>query len=201
MPPINFFSRLGLYVRSSFISVHLCQQICAEMHLANTKPAGVTTNATDRIDELVRKTKIAQVSDEIRRQIKAALLATQDEISRHFQVTLAGCESPQFLTYRTGDFFTAHTDSSYAVDSHDYIQKRQISAVIFLNNSSDKQGLSYYSGGDLTLYGLVRKIGWDDYGFDVQGEAGTLIAFRSETYHEVTPVTQGERFTIVSWFY
>jgi SM-20-related protein len=35
----------------------------------------------------------------------------------------------------------------------------------------------------------------------VQGETGALIAFPSEMLHEVTPITRGERFTIVSWFY
>jgi predicted 2-oxoglutarate/Fe(II)-dependent dioxygenase YbiX len=29
---------------------------------------------------------------------------------------------------------------------------------------------------------------------------GTLVAFRAETTHEVTPVTHGERVTIVSWY-
>jgi SM-20-related protein len=29
---------------------------------------------------------------------------------------------------------------------------------------------------------------------------GTLVAYRAETTHEVTPVTHGERFTIASWF-
>jgi len=27
-----------------------------------------------------------------------------------------------------------------------------------------------------------------------------LVAFRSETTHEVTPVTHGERYSIASWF-
>ena len=31
-------------------------------------------------------------------------------------------------------------------------------------------------------------------------EPGTLVAFRSETTHEVTPVTHGERFSIASWY-
>jgi predicted 2-oxoglutarate/Fe(II)-dependent dioxygenase YbiX len=29
---------------------------------------------------------------------------------------------------------------------------------------------------------------------------GSLVAFRSETTHEVIPVTHGERFTVVSWY-
>ena len=36
--------------------------------------------------------------------------------------------------------------------------------------------------------------------FHLRGEPGTLVAFRSETTHEVTPVTHGERYSIVSWF-
>jgi predicted 2-oxoglutarate/Fe(II)-dependent dioxygenase YbiX len=29
---------------------------------------------------------------------------------------------------------------------------------------------------------------------------GTLVAFPSETTHEVTPITHGERLSIVSWY-
>jgi hypothetical protein len=31
-----------------------------------------------------------------------------------------------------------------------------------------------------------------------RGEAGTLVAFRAETTREVTPVTHGERYSIIS---
>jgi predicted 2-oxoglutarate/Fe(II)-dependent dioxygenase YbiX len=29
---------------------------------------------------------------------------------------------------------------------------------------------------------------------------GTLVAYRAETTHEVTPLTHGERFTVATWF-
>jgi predicted 2-oxoglutarate/Fe(II)-dependent dioxygenase YbiX len=35
---------------------------------------------------------------------------------------------------------------------------------------------------------------------ELEAEPGTLVAFRSETTHEVTPVTHGERYTIASWY-
>ncbi len=41
---------------------------------------------------------------------------------------------------------------------------------------------------------------WDKCGFALEAEPGLLIAFRSDTSHEVRPVTFGERFTIVTWF-
>ena len=31
-------------------------------------------------------------------------------------------------------------------------------------------------------------------------QPGTLVTFRSETTHEVTPVTHGVRYTIATWF-
>ena len=31
-------------------------------------------------------------------------------------------------------------------------------------------------------------------------DAPSLARLRSETTHEVTPVTQGERFTVAAWF-
>jgi SM-20-related protein len=48
---------------------------------------------------------------------------------------------------------------------------------------------------------LVRDPRWQSVGFGVEGEEGLLIAFRSDLLHEVTPVTHGERYTLVSWFY
>jgi predicted 2-oxoglutarate/Fe(II)-dependent dioxygenase YbiX len=58
-----------------------------------------------------------------------------------------------------------------------------------------------YNGGKLILYGLIPTPDWEHYGFPVTAETGLLIAFRSDIFHEVTPVTAGERFTIVSWFF
>jgi predicted 2-oxoglutarate/Fe(II)-dependent dioxygenase YbiX len=38
----------------------------------------------------------------------------------------------------------------------------------------------------------------DSYAFG--GDEGTLVAFRPETTHEVTPVTHGERLSIACWY-
>lgn len=32
-----------------------------------------------------------------------------------------------------------------------------------------------------------------------RSEAGTLVAFRAETTHEVTPVTHSEGYSIINW--
>jgi SM-20-related protein len=37
-------------------------------------------------------------------------------------------------------------------------------------------------------------------GLPLSGEPGLLVAFDSAMVHGVTPVTRGERYTIVTWF-
>jgi len=70
---------------------------------------------------------------------------------------------------------------------------RRISIVVFLNNFATEPQPNCYSGGWLNLYDEQ-----DTYG--LAGETGLLVAFTAETLHEVSPVTSGQRFTIISWF-
>ena len=81
------------------------------------------------------------------------------------------------------------------------MQQRQVSVVLFLNSESEIPNPDAYAGGSLTLYGLLQEPLWEKYGFSLKGETGLLVAFRSDVFHEVIPVTEGERFTVVSWFF
>jgi SM-20-related protein len=36
-------------------------------------------------------------------------------------------------------------------------------------------------------------------GLPLVGEGGLLVAFESGTTHSVTPITHGERYTVVTW--
>lgn len=58
-----------------------------------------------------------------------------------------------------------------------------------------------YGGGNLVLDGLLDDPRLKTIGFPLNGEEGLLIAFRSETYHEVIAVTRGERYSIAAWYY
>lgn len=202
MPDANFFTRFGIFVYQEFLSAELCKKIRSEVRLSNINfSAGITKNGEDRIDESIRKTKAVKVTKETKLLVKTHLLALQLRLEKHFHATLADCETPQFLAYREGDFFLAHTDSSTSTDAHEYIQQRRVSVVIFLNGESQIAEQDTYTGGALTFYGLIQQPRWEKYGFSVQGETGLLVAFSSDVSHEVTPVTQGERFSIVSWFF
>jgi SM-20-related protein len=119
-------------------------------------------------------------------------------IEENFSISLRDCEEPQFLRYDAGDFFVAHQDGNTGMLQLTSDAERKVSVVIFLNRQSDEPGAGTYSGGYLKF---------SDYRAEPQyrqlhlpADAGTLVAFRSELTHEVTPVTHGKRYSIVSWY-
>ena len=118
-----------------------------------------------------------------------------DQVARHFAVVVSECEDPQFLRYQKGDFFVAHQDGNTGLLLLD-TERRLVSTVIFLNREAESPEEGDYCGGSLVFTNLR-----DSTKFRLRAEPGTLIAFRSETTHEVTPVTHGERYSIVSWYH
>ena len=67
----------------------------------------------------------------------------------------------------------------------------------FFNAQSEAPATDMYGGGTLLIHGRFPDIAARTL---VPAAPGTLVAFRSETTHEVTPVTHGERYSIVSWY-
>jgi len=176
----------------NFLGAKACATLRAEMRAAGGNPATVSGgNYTPE----VRRTTHAAVPPTTGEGVIRLLMARKDAIERHFALTLTDCEDPHFLYYQVGDFFVPHQDGN--TDEGGATRFRKISAVIFLSAQSDEPLPDTYGGGSLVLHGrssspLLR--------VPLAPVPGTLVAFRSETTHEVTPVTRGERFTIVSWY-
>ncbi len=178
-----------MFTLANFFDAATCARLLEELRNASTSAATVYGAAT-KVDSLVRRTKHVAVSDETRALVMQQLASRKAEIEAHFGVTTNVIEEPQFLRYETGDFFVAHQDGNTPVIRDDS-RFRKISLVIFISNRTD------YSGGDLVLHG--RYPNYDEREI-APADAGTLIAFRAETTHEVTPLKSGERYTIVSWY-
>jgi SM-20-related protein len=134
--------------------------------------------------------------------VQQRLLLEAPAVERHFSVELDGCERPQFLLYREGDFIGRHSDGAQEAEAPALFRRRAISAVVFLNDQSDDAGVAgAFAGGGLTFYGLLA----DDprgkaIGLPIRGAAGLLVAFKTDLVHEVTPVISGERYTAVTWY-
>jgi len=73
-----------------------------------------------------------------------------------------------------------------------------VSVTIFLNRHSDAPEDDTYRGGSLVFHDW--RSGQINKELGLEGELGLMVAFRSETTHEVTPVIFGERYSIACWF-
>jgi SM-20-related protein len=187
-----------LFVVKQFFDRLTCDNIVAEMNTAHGGAATVYgLGAGGSINENVRKTLRVQPSSAIIELVTDRLTARRADVEKHFGVRLNECEEPQFLRYGIGDFFVAHQDGNTGLMRLDS-ERRLISTVIFLSRESELPQPNTYCGGSLVFTDLRAPA--DRAKFRVAADPGTLVAFRSETTHEVTPVTHGERFSIASWY-
>jgi predicted 2-oxoglutarate/Fe(II)-dependent dioxygenase YbiX len=196
----DFFRNFGLYVAREFFDGDLCARLRAEARGSAADPATVRKRAADyEVDEQIRRTQLARVSEATEALVELRLLTLKGTLERHFGVTTTGIRWPQFLVYREGDFFCPHADSSADADAPPIATTRRVSIVIFVNGEGSPPDEDSYSGGSLTFYGLMNDPRADDRGFPLTAETGLLVAFPSHYVHSVAPVTRGMRFTIVSW--
>lgn len=182
-----------LFVVPQFFDPRLRETILAELKASQGSPATVYgRTTTGSFDERTRRTFRLDPAEETVKHVIARLWECKDAVEKHFAVTLKQCEEPQFLRYREGDFFVAHQDGNTGLLKLD-TEQRLISTVIFLTRESEQAKDDAHSGGSLVFSDL-------DGRYQFPAEPGTLVAFRSETTHEVTPVTHGERYSIASWY-
>ena len=196
----DLFEKLGIFVRRNFLSADTCAHIRREMRESAAGPATLVRKKTVVVDEEVRRTRMVTVSAATDREITGQLSGLKPELDRHFHVELNKIQPVSFLRYRTGDFFLAHEDSAYEEDSADVLRERKVSVIVFLNSEGGHPAAERYGGGQLWFYGLMPDPRCKDLGFALSGQEGLLVAFPAHLTHEVTAVTHGERYTVVSWF-
>jgi SM-20-related protein len=197
MPPDA--SHFKLYLIRDFFDAHTCGEIIAELSAAEANAATVYGRGdAASVDERTRRAARLLPAPATVEGVSRRLLDRREEIGSHFGLQLSSCEEPQFLRYRVGDFFVAHQDGNTGMMQSEREQRRKISIVIFLNQHSETLQPECYSGGDLVFW--EWRSGHDRGQFHLAGEPGTLVAFPSETTHEVIPVTEGERYSIASWY-
>ena len=168
----------------------MCEDIVTAMCSSESGPAtlyGRTESST--IDNNIRRSLKCELSPTIASLVKKRLHESISEIEKYFSVKLNECEEPQFLHYRVGDFFVAHQDGNTGMLRLDQ-ESRRVSVVIFLSSGDA------HRGGDLVFHDYREQ---RRFAFSIE-KAGTLVAFPSETTHEVTPVISGERFSIACWY-
>lgn len=187
-------THFNLFLLQNFLDAETCASLRAELAEAPTTQAPVYIQGSEGlVHETVRKTTSVHPASETFSDVHARLLEQHSALEQHFGEPLHDCERPQFLRYEKGDFFVRHQDGNTRQLDFDHLRVRRISIVVFLNDFSVEPKPGCFSGGVLNFYDETRTFG-------LEGETGLLVAFTAETFHEVLPVTSGERFTIITWF-
>ena len=103
-----------------------------------------------------------------------------------YELSKSDIEEVQLSKYSIGQFYNKHTDFNFHPESKSHTRKLSVSVQL-----SDEDS---YDGGDLLLY-----FGGEKY--ITPKSKGSVIVFDSRMTHEVTPVTRGERYSLVKWFH
>ena len=187
-------THFNLFLLRNFLDAETCAKLKAELTEAPTTQAPVYIQGTEVfVHDTIRKTTSVHPADDTFTDVHERLLRQKSALEQHFGEALHDCERPQFLRYEEGDFFVRHQDGNTRQLDFDHLRVRRISIVVFLNDFSIEPRAGCFSGGVLNFYDQTQTFG-------LEGETGLLVAFTAETFHEVLPVTSGERFTIISWF-
>ena len=191
----------GIYSLEGFLDRPTCELIKAEMREGEYARARVYDREWNYLERAsLRSTLQVEVGDSTDALIRAKLLDMRSELSRHFDLELSDCQALNYLIYKPGDFFEPHKDESQKPDAPEHVSRRRVSAIVFLSDEDEVDRPGEYAGGSLGFYGLLKDPRCVNIGLPVQGKAGLLVAFRSDVFHQVSPVTRGERYTVVSWY-
>ncbi|MDP1569778.1 MAG: 2OG-Fe(II) oxygenase [Vicinamibacterales bacterium] len=194
MPSPRAFSDLGLFVHADFLDPARRVALAVRAAAAPHTPAAIEAGPGTAVDPDVRRTDEVTALDDTLAPLDRRLDALGPALGRHFGVTLGSAEPLGMLRYGPGSFYRAHRDRSSGTPG---TRERAVSVVLFVNG---RDGDGSYEGGALRFYGLLGEGPLAGVGLDMDPAAGTLVAFRSEVLHEVTPVTSGVRYTLVTWF-
>ena len=133
--------------------------------------------------ELYRQSNIFWI--EKNNVVVRALWSCVLETNQNYQFNLSGYEKAQLTRYDKDDFYGWHQDSGY--DQEEW-NGRKLSAILQLSKPED------YEGCELQLFN-----GDDDLEELPIKNQGSVIVFRSEEWHRVTPLVKGVRYSLVFW--
>jgi predicted 2-oxoglutarate/Fe(II)-dependent dioxygenase YbiX len=190
-----FFRLCGFLVDEAFLSEAECALVRSRIEGSELTRTRVVHGSDVVENEGRRRTLRAELPDEdpAAQLVEGRLAALKTRLEGHFGCPLAAWQRPDFLVYRTGDFFKAHADTQAYEGAPDFLVDRKITTVVFLGAQDGPEADEALVFHDL-LPGLAGR------GYPARLRPGTLVAFPSDVVHEVTPVQAASRYTLVTWF-
>jgi SM-20-related protein len=175
---------MRVFLEHGFFDPGICRRIRDAMDSGEGEPAEILTAGFD-VEPRIRHTWTIDVDEDTLAVVEAALDACRPRIAAFHGAHVTEREGAGFLRYPVGGFYRIHRDRGH-VEAWPAAAARRIATVVFLNDD--------FAGGELQL------LPDDEPPLIVAPRSGTLVAFDAETLHEVLPVRDGTRDTIVDWY-
>ena len=171
------------WVWESEIPDDICEKIISYSDLVSYK-SGETQSGVDG----GRKVDVKFLNDEFNwiNAVTIGYVIFANDKSFNYKLSMSDKEGVQLSHYKVGQFYTKHVD--YNGNPANVAHTRKLIMSIQLSDENS------YEGGDLLI----------DYSGDTYHaprSKGSVIVFDSRLTHEVTPVTRGERYSLVKWFH
>lgn len=116
-----------------------------------------------------------------------------------FRFHLNRLESVQFTRYQPGQYYGWHPDAFR--DTHIEERYKGMNRKLSMTLQLSPEG--HYAGGDFQIelpWVSPEKIDERIATLTEAREQGTMIVFHSHLWHQVQPITTGERFSLVAWY-
>jgi PKHD-type hydroxylase len=168
----------------TFLSLKECQDLIAFAEEDKLQVGNIKTS--NEIDHKIRKNKVLFLRRKKQPDLDWLFERVNDAVEafshNHSLDPLEGLQSNclQLGKYDQADFYAWHQDSSLSI-------KRRVTFSIQLSSADT------YQGGFLELFTKKGTI-------QVDKTIGTLSIFTSSTYHRVSPITSGVRYSLVGWY-
>lgn len=181
------------YFRSA-ASTELCEKIISSVQSLPVTEAEVgSQNASENTvrDVNVRRTKIRFIPNQSQYSFVFDLFWKHAQLANDhwFNVQFSKLDYLQFAEYHSNERaeYREHHDVFWMNNDPKY--HRKLSGILQLSDPST------YTGGNIEMTEAIHKPDASDL-----RTQGTLLFFPSMMRHQVTPVTQGVRYSVTAWF-
>jgi PKHD-type hydroxylase len=180
-------------VSENFLPHHICDDIIKSAVNKKSEEARIYAGT----EKSVRDSRLVWIKDPwIFDWINQAVKELNKELDWNFNINEP--EEIQFTSYKKGQFYGWHQDIFGHEEAKSIDTQRKISVVIPLVESNE------YKGGNLEFYNSnlppTKKEEDKVIVDELTRTKGNLIIFPSFVWHQVTPVIEGERLSIVLWY-